>query len=163
MYRTVHTRLAALGYLLAAPCFGATPEDLFGLKNFTAVALSPDSRMVAFVTREAVLKEDKYRSRLWTVPSTGGTPRKSLEGAESPAWSPDRKKIACVSSRSGRPQIVILDAESLGIDFETAVPGGVRSFHWDPTERHIAYLTPEPAARMPGSGSIPRPRRPVSS
>src|SRR5271166_3461308 len=124
--------------LLLAACFGETrhplaPEDLFSVKNITAVSLSPDGAMVAFATREASLKQDNYHSTLWIARATrASVPRKGLEDAESPEWSPDGKKLACISTRSGRPQIVILDAASLNVDLESSVATGVRWFRWNP-------------------------------
>lgn len=141
-----------LGWLSLAifiPCVGqtapTTPEDLFATKNITALALSPDGKRVAFVMREASLRDDKYRSSLWMMPADGASsPRRILEDGESPQWSPDGQKIACTAPRSGGPQIVVLRADSLAVDLESTVATGVVSFRWSPDGSHIAFLSREP-------------------
>src|SRR5580700_6010829 len=124
--------------LLLPMCLAETyhpivPEDLFSVRNIISVSLSPDGSMISFAAREASLKQDNYHSTLWLTPARrASVPRKALDDAESPEWSPDGKKLACISTRSGRPQIVILDGASLNVDLESSVAAGVRSFRWSP-------------------------------
>lgn len=73
------------------------------------LALSPDGSLLVYA-----VKEDKYLG-LWIMPSEGGksiplavTPDSHNEGA---VWSPDGKRIAFTSTRSGNFDIWVMDAD----------------------------------------------------
>lgn len=66
--------------------------------------ISPDGKTIAFT----------YMGDIWTVPSTGGDAKRITETdnayEDRPIWSPDSKKIAFSSDRSGNFEIYITDA-----------------------------------------------------
>src|ERR1700761_7411973 len=126
----------------AAPSAVPAQDAVAGVPSFAEPAVSPDHSEIAFVSGGDV----------WSVPAGGGTARLlvAADGAGSrPLFSPDGKRIAFVSSRSG----------AVGIDVVT-LDGGrlVRLTHgdaapnlsaWSPdgkyvyfssTEKNIAYF-----------------------
>lgn len=96
-----------LGFLFILS-FLACSAQIFGQKTIpylTEPALSPDRREIAFVSGGDV----------WTVPSEGGTAQLlvSHPASESrPLFSPDGKRLAFVSNRTGAGDIYVLNLET---------------------------------------------------
>jgi TolB protein len=98
---------------------------------------SPDGQWIAYSS----LGSD---ANLWIIPSAGGTPRQitTHPGADTePTWSPDGRKLAFVSDRSGNQDIWII-----GIDGEDALqvttdPAIDRSPHWSPDGMRIVFVS----------------------
>ncbi len=70
--------------------------------------------MVAFTVQSIDLAKNARPKHIWVVPVEGGTPRQiTHEGTrnERPQWSPDSKKIAFISDRSGSAQIWTVDPD----------------------------------------------------
>ncbi|MBX5497323.1 MAG: PD40 domain-containing protein, partial [Bryobacteraceae bacterium] len=93
------------------------PFDVQALLKLARVgepALSPDGKMVAFTVQSIDLAKNARPKHIWVVPVEGGTPRQiTHEGTrnERPQWSPDSKKIAFISDRSGSAQIWTVDPD----------------------------------------------------
>lgn len=79
-------------------------EDYYRFRNVSELALSPDGRRVAFVVRYARRKSDDHQQNLWLALTDGSEPAHRLtRGATrdgSPAWSPDGRYLAFLSSRA---------------------------------------------------------------
>src|SRR5258708_14653075 len=76
--------------------------------------LAPDGRTVAFTVQTIDLDGNKKPKQIYTVPMDGGAPRpltNAGESSERARWSPDSKRIAFISDRSGSPQVWIMNAD----------------------------------------------------
>ena len=104
--------------LTAAPARAGRPMSLDDLLTAVRVGdpqVSPDGRQVAFVRTTTDLGAGKRNADVWIVPADGSAPPRPLTRHEktdnAPRFSPDGKMLAFVSTRSGAPQVYLLDLE----------------------------------------------------
>lgn len=92
---------------------------------------------------------DLRRTHVWTISVAGGLPKQISSGDHdyhSISWSPDGKKIACVSNQTGRDDfnanndICILSTEGKKMVQLTRTIGPEYRPHWSPDGTKIAYL-----------------------
>ena len=79
-----------------------TPQDLWLMKRLGGPALSPDGKTAVFTVQDWSIEKNKSTSSLWLVEVAGGAPRRltTAQAADnSPAWSPDGRRLAFVSKR----------------------------------------------------------------
>ena len=95
--------------------------------------LSPDGRSVAF----------RALNDLWTMP-IGGAPQPVTEDSwwkSDPDWSPDGRRLAYASDRSGTLNLWVRDLAS-GVDTQLTffTESAAQSCRWSPDGRELAYL-----------------------
>ncbi len=96
---------------------------------------------------ERIVYEDRFEdTNVWRIPSPGApaaAPRKlihSSRGDDSPAYSPDGRRIAFISTRSGAPELYVADAEGGHPVRLTQVKGPlIRAPSWSPDGRRLAF------------------------
>ncbi len=84
------------------------------LKRIGDPQISPDGLLVAFTVQTVDVIANRKPQQIWTVPLAGGTPRQITTDGESnqrPRWSPDSRRIAFISDRSGSAQIWTMDPD----------------------------------------------------
>jgi len=115
-------------------------DDLTDLAVPSQPALSPDGDRVVYVLRTLDAGEDRNVDQLWTVPTSGGTPRRLTTGNAdtSPAWSPDGSRIAFV--RDG--QVHLLATDGGEPERVTDLPLGVGAPVWSPDGARLAFTAP---------------------
>lgn len=126
-----------------------TPELALKVKAVGAVAVSPDAQRVAFQVGVAVMEGEKSE---WLthihVANADGSGAFQLthgdESATSPAWSPDGRWIAFLTSRSGKSNIWRIRVDGGEAEQVTDEQGGVTAFQWSPDGKHLAFLMPDP-------------------
>jgi dipeptidyl aminopeptidase/acylaminoacyl peptidase len=150
--------LLVLLLLLALPALAQRPvtlDDLMRLKAVGAQQLSPDGKRVAYTVSQADFDENVFRSNIFLVDSSGGTPTKltnSLRRDTSPRWSPDGKWIAFLSDRDNRPekiartQIWVISPDGGEAWQLTREKVNIQSFHWSPDGKRIALVAAEGAS-----------------
>jgi dipeptidyl aminopeptidase/acylaminoacyl peptidase len=114
-FRVLASALSVLA-LSAGPARAARPMSLEDVLTAVRVAdpqVSPDGRLVAFVRTTTDLSVGKRNADVWIVPADGSLPPRPLtrseKADEAPRFSPDGKTLAFVSTRTGTPQVYVLD------------------------------------------------------
>jgi len=119
------------------------PDDLFQFALPGDPQLSPDGRTVVFVVQTFDREQNTRETRLFTVSADGrGQPRPLTAGPKDrlPRWSPDGRRLAFVSERSGKPQLYILDREG-GEAWVLPTRQKVESAPvWSPDGRYLAFV-----------------------
>jgi dipeptidyl aminopeptidase/acylaminoacyl peptidase len=167
-----YSSLAATAALLASATSAASAQtkrpmtfaDIMDIKGIGGVALSPDASVVAYAvtgwehpnakpTSDPAKPDtslgDKHetRSHIWLVPANGGTPRQltfSDRGESAPAWSPDGKTLAFLSSRGSgddvKSQVWLLPMGGGEAHQLTESKESITGFAWSKDGSHIAFL-----------------------
>lgn len=126
-----------------APLRPIEPADLFRLQFITAGVLSPDGAHAAYVVSHVDAEEEKEYSAIWLLTLATGAARQLTSGTAadaSPAWSPDGKTIAFVSSRQEKAQIYLIPVDGGEARQLTHFKQGVGGKPvWSPDGQHIAF------------------------
>ncbi len=127
-----------------APSF----RQVLSLRSVGGVAVAPDGSAVAYEVRGADWDANRYNTDLWLV-RPGSAPfrltRTAKGSSTSPAWSPDGKWIAFLSSRNeGRTQVWLIRPDGGEARPVTDVSEGVRSFAWSPDGTRLALSIQQP-------------------
>jgi dipeptidyl aminopeptidase/acylaminoacyl peptidase len=138
--------LALLTFALSAAARPITEKDIFRFQWIGDPRLSPDGSQVAFVRVTVDEKADRYVTSLWSVPTTGGEPRRITNGPRdsAPRWSPDGKTLAFlrVGEKDGKPsesQIFLLSMSGGEPHALTSMARSVESIAWSPDGKTIAF------------------------
>jgi dipeptidyl aminopeptidase/acylaminoacyl peptidase len=119
-------------------------STFFQMESVTSPAMSPDGSTILFSRGYVDLMRDQNRSNLWAITSAGERLRQLTDGAwsdSSPVWSPDGKRIAFLSDRSGSTQLHVMWAdtrETLQLTRLDRAPGAVT---WSPDSKQIAFTS----------------------
>jgi len=138
--------LASLG--AAAQSAATKPiafDDFIRVKRVTDLQLSPDGTTIAFVVTVMDKAANRGASDIWVVPARGGEPRRltSSPAADmNPRWSPDGRRIAFISTRSGSPQIWTIDLNGGEAAQLTRLSTGATGVVWSPKGTHLAFVSP---------------------
>src|SRR5262249_28888690 len=136
----------------SVPSKGAIPtvDDLISLKHVGSPALSPDGRLVAYTVRETNWDENVYKTEIWIADVQTGVNRQltnsvgAAKSSNAPTWSPDGRRLAFGSDRSGKRQIYLIDPNGGEAENLTSSEDGVGSFKWSPDGHSIAYTASDP-------------------
>jgi dipeptidyl aminopeptidase/acylaminoacyl peptidase len=145
-------RTASVLVLAASPAWAAsswTPERALQTKRVTGALVSPDGRRVAYVVAAAVMEGEKsdWLSQIHVASRDGSNALQLTRGDKSssaPAWSPDGRWIAFLSSRSGKANLWRIPVDGGEAEQLTDEKGGVTALRFSPDGRTLAFLMPDP-------------------
>lgn len=119
-------------------------QTLLQVVRLSEPVLSPDGSQVAYTARTIDVNENTQPRQIYVVTVDGGTPHKlTTEGTinERPRWSPDSKRIAFVSNRSGSSQIWIMDASGANARQVTTLSTEASGVTWSPDGKHLVFVS----------------------
>ncbi|MEY4674690.1 MAG: Prolyl tripeptidyl peptidase precursor [Planctomycetota bacterium] len=150
MLRTPIPSILFLAGLLATalPAQGLlTPEQLLQLKRVGEPALSPDGSKLLYTVRTVDLAADKGVTQVFLAnlaAATGDAGWTTMvvtsEGSNMhPMWAPDGRSFACISTRSGSPQVWVHPLQGGKPVQVTDHGSGVSNALWSPDGSHFLF------------------------
>jgi dipeptidyl aminopeptidase/acylaminoacyl peptidase len=130
----------------------------FDMETVTNPRLSPDGRTVVFSRGFVDVTKDQNQANLWAVDITGARLRQLSDGSwrdTSPSWSPDGRRIAFVSNRSGSMQIHVMWADTRETLQVTRIDHDPSDLKWSPDGGQIAFVMNIPDDTPPISVKLP--------
>ena len=118
-------------------------DDLARMHRISGPQISPDGQWVAYAVATPDMEANRNASNLWMTPTTGGASIQLTQSGHdsSPAWSPDGKTIAFLSSRDGTSQVYVLPLDGGESHAITHLANGADLMKWSPDGKNIAFTS----------------------
>jgi dipeptidyl aminopeptidase/acylaminoacyl peptidase len=121
---------------------GITIKDLYELKAVSDPRLSPAGDEAVFVQTVMCEEKNEYFSTLHSIDLKEKSTRQWTFGEQkisSPRWSPDGRRIAFISNRSGVNQLYLISRDGGEAEAVTDFGKGVSNPVWSPCGEQIAF------------------------
>ncbi len=120
-----------------------TFDDMIKLHRVAEPQISPDGKWVAYTVITPDMDANRNASNLWMVPTEGGAPIQLTQSGHdsAPAWSPDGKMLAFLSSRAGESQVYVLPMDGGEAHAWTHLSTGADIVKWSPDGKTIAFTS----------------------
>ncbi len=158
------SRVSRIAFIVAFVWLGTSPDaqqkrlfdkaTFYDMESVSAPRISPDGSTVLFTRGYVDVMGDQSRSNLWVVGTDGSRLRQLTDGDwsdSSPSWSPDGRRIAFLSDRSGSTQLHVMWADTREQLQLTRLPRAPGSITWSPDGRSIAFtnFVPDTSTLLP--------------
>ena len=117
-------------------------ETFFQMESISSPVIAPDGSQIVFTRGFVDTKKDQNASSLWIVDARGERLRQLTEGTfrdSSAAFSPDGKRIAFLSNRSGSTQIHVMWLDTREMAQLTRLDPEPTAPLWSPDGSKIAF------------------------
>src|SRR5713101_342110 len=152
MRNVLRSGLAAVGLFLCCALNNFAQEaakhaisfdDMILMHRIGDPKISPDGKWVAFAVATPDMSANRNASNIWIVSTGGGEAVQLTQSGRdsSPAWSPDGKMIAFLSSREGTSQVYVLNMEGGEAHAVTHLSTGADLVKWSPDGKTIAFTS----------------------
>jgi dipeptidyl aminopeptidase/acylaminoacyl peptidase len=120
-----------------------TFDDMIKLHRIAEPQVSPDGKWVAYTVSTPDMDSNRGVSNIWVVPTADGAAMQLTQSGHdsSPAWSPDGKTLAFLSSRSGQSQVYLLSMVGGEAHTLTKLSTGADMVKWSPDGKTIAFTS----------------------
>jgi dipeptidyl aminopeptidase/acylaminoacyl peptidase len=121
-----------------------TFKDLISLHRVSEPQISPDGKWIAYSVATPDLEANRSVRDIWVVAAGGGGEARQLTrgGSDTRArWSPDGKKLAFISGRSGTPQIYWIALDGGEATRLTSISTGADNELWSPDGKTVAFIS----------------------
>jgi len=120
-----------------------TFDDMIKLRRISAPQVSPDGKWVAFAVSTPDMEANRNASNIWMISTAGGEAIQLTQSGHdsAPAWSPNAKTLAFLSSRDGSSQVYLLSMEGGEAKKLTTLSTGADLFQWSPDGKSIAFTS----------------------
>jgi dipeptidyl aminopeptidase/acylaminoacyl peptidase len=120
-----------------------TFDDMIQMHRVGNPTISPDGKWVAFAAATPDMSANRNASNIWVVPAGGGDALQLTQSGHdsSPAWSPDGKTLAFLSSRDGNSQVYVLSMDGGEAHAVTRLSTGADIVKWSPDGKTIAFTS----------------------
>lgn len=120
------------------------PDTFWDWRTPANPRISPDGAKIVYQLEWADKMSDAFYSNLWIASTDASDNRPLTEGKHrdtAAAWSPDGKRLAYISTKSGRPQIVVRWMDSGQETQITNLENAMSDLAWSPDSKSIAFFS----------------------
>src|SRR6266851_4568904 len=118
-------------------------DDMIQMHRVGNPTISPDGKWVAFAVATPDTSANRNASNIWIVSTSGAEALQLTQSGHdsSPAWSPDGKTLAFLSSRDGNSQVYALPMDGGEAHAVTHLSTGADIVKWSPDGKTIAFTS----------------------